>query len=610
MEENTNIEHRTSNIEHRSKKEISSSSMLDVQCSMFDVRLFFQLLFILLTGLFIYGYRLGDSPLDRTEPFRALVAHQMVHGSSWLIPHLYGELYLRKPPLIYWIEAIAEKGFGRGDEFVWRLPSAVGSALLAVFLAWWSGRWFGASARLPAGFACLALVALWEQDRGADIDALNTVFAVIASLCVLELVCGQWRWCFAWTIGLGLSLGATLLLKGPGGLPQVIGATLGPAIFLRNWKIIRKPSIAIGLLIGIAIFAAYVVSAKVAMAHAGIVPDQGGWREIVDKMLHGWLKRLVALAMPISLLVYAIPVSAVLPFAIVMTRRMAVDDVRSVRAMAILGTLAVTVVIWMIEGNDNPRYEYVMLPLLAPLVGFVWTGWDRREIGMDQVMLGICILLCGANAIVVLKLPHAGTNFVVMLAGLGISIILVLGSAVVISHRRLGWWLQPPPVAAEAATPAKQTHFSNPVLSPVLVILLVCFSMTMGERKNAERRKKSAKNPAMILRQLIGDAKIVSAAGLVRDLPELFYYTDVDVHAYGEFGLPKLADSRGGRWVVVSENENQQASAIIKKYITRGFTKLPMPDPHDRIYVGWYDPPGNANTHVDVTVKKSVESED
>ena len=115
-----NIEHRTPNIEHRSEDEESSvsTSMLDVGRSMFDVRLCFQLLIVLLAGLFIYGFRLGDSPLDRTEPFRARwSAHlEMVKGGDWLIPRLYGEVYLRKPPLIYWIEAGTEKLMGRGDE--------------------------------------------------------------------------------------------------------------------------------------------------------------------------------------------------------------------------------------------------------------------------------------------------------------------------------------------------------------------------------------------------------------------------------------------------------------------------------------------------------------
>src|SRR5206468_426184 len=130
----------------------------------------------------------GVAPLAGTEPLRALVAHQMVQrGGDWMIPRIYGELYLRKPPLQYWIIAAFEKLFGVGNEFVWRLPSALGSALLAVFLAWWAGRWFGPRARLVAGFACLGILALWAQDRGGDIDALNTAASVVSACCILEL---------------------------------------------------------------------------------------------------------------------------------------------------------------------------------------------------------------------------------------------------------------------------------------------------------------------------------------------------------------------------------------------------------------------------------------
>jgi 4-amino-4-deoxy-L-arabinose transferase-like glycosyltransferase len=586
MTDNTNVERRTSNVELRSEdRGTVFTSTFDVRRSTFDVRICIQLSIILITGLFIYGFRLGDSPLDRTEPFRALVAHQMVKGGDWLVPRLYGEVYLRKPPLIYWIEASVEKAIGHGDEFVWRIPSAVGSALLAVFLAWWSGRWFGDRARLPAGFACLGLVALWDQNRGADIDALNTAAAVVSSVCVLELICGTTRWRTVWAIGLGLSLGATLLLKGPGGLPQVLGAILGPAIFLRDWKIIRKPAIGIGILIGFAIFAAYVIAARIAMHHAGIVPDHTGWREVIEKIfLHGWARRLVALLMPVELLGFALPVSAVLPFAVILMRKMPAGDSSRLRAMAILGTLVAGVVIWMIDGNDNPRYEYVMLPLLAPLVGFVWVNWDRQSPGLRSALVGICILLCGAQALVILKLPSAGIEEI----ALGLSVVLL----VVVLIR---------PLAAKAA-------------SPVVVLLLILFAIPMAERKNAERRRKSAKNPAVKLREVIGNASRVSAAGVVRDLPELFYYAGVNVDSYGEFGLPQLAATRGGHWVVISENEKYPAYSTIKKYIPhafpRGITKLPMPDPRDQIYVGWYDPPADADTRIEWHVEKPVEPED
>jgi 4-amino-4-deoxy-L-arabinose transferase-like glycosyltransferase len=113
-----------------------------------------ELALIFVAGLFIYGWKLGVAPLAGTEPLRALVAHQMVQSGDLLVPHIYGELYLRKPPLQYWIVAAVEWAAGHGDEFIWRLPSAVGSAFLAVFLAWWGGRWFGDRARLVSGFSC------------------------------------------------------------------------------------------------------------------------------------------------------------------------------------------------------------------------------------------------------------------------------------------------------------------------------------------------------------------------------------------------------------------------------------------------------------------------
>jgi 4-amino-4-deoxy-L-arabinose transferase-like glycosyltransferase len=577
MSENAKLESRATSPQRLSEEQ--GSALI----STFDVRILSKLMIVLATGIFIYGFRLGASPLDRTEPFRALVAHQMVLGGDWLIPRLYGEVYLRKPPLIYWIEAGTEMALRHANPFVWRLPSAMGSAILALFVAWFSGRWFGPRALLPAGFACLALVALWDQNRGADIDALNTAFAVATSLCVLELICGSARQRGTWTLAMGLSLGATLLLKGPGGLPQIVGAILGPAIVLRNWKNVRRPSILVGFLIGIGIFSVYIIAAKLAMHRAGIVPDKTGWYEVVEKVfLHGWKRRAVALLMPVELLAFALPVSIVLPFAIVLVRQTDRQDTRRVRVMALLGTLSASVVIWMIDGNDNPRYEYVMLPLLAPVAGFVWSGWDRRSSAFSSALSGVAVLICGACAGIALKLPNADWKHGVV----GIAVALSGGALVFL----LLFGLSSKALFARAA-------------GPVLVGLLVLLAIPMAERKNAERRRKSSATAATQLRGIIGTASRVSAAGVVRDLPELFYYAGVDVDSYGEFGLPKLCAARGGHWVVISENERYPAYSTIRKYIPaafpRGITQLHMPDPRDRIYAGWYDPPAGANVNIE-----------
>jgi len=582
-----------------------------------------QLLLVFLCGLFIYGLWLGNSPLDRTEPFRALVADRMAHGGSWLLPRLYGELYLRKPPLIYWIEASVQLLAGRGNEFVWRLPSVVGSAFLAAFLAWWTGRWFGESARLPAGFSCLALVALWDQNRSADIDALNTVAAVISSVCVLELVYGLGRadaitrpnlplanrlskhaWRFGWTLWLGLAVGSTLLLKGPGGLPQIFAAIIGPAILLRRWKPVWRPTILVGLLIGFAIFATYIVAAKISMQHAGITPDRTGSAEVIEKVfLHGWLQRVKALGIPFALLAFALPVSALLPLAVMLIRQLPEIDLSRQRVMAILGTLGATLIIWVLDGNDNPRYEYVMLPLLAPVVGFVWAFRGRLPAGsLSSLLLAAGVLLCGGDVLITLKAWGLMPGVERFVAVVGVVCSVFAFFAIVIGR------------FFEAEELAAASPVGGAGISIGVVILLLLFAIPMAARKNAERRTKSAKTPAAKLREVIGSASRVSAAGVVRDLPELFYYAHVDVDSYGEFGLPKLVATARGHWVVISENESYPAYSTIMKYIPKAFPQgvhwLPMHDPRDKICVGWYDPPAGADLRIDWHEQKHVEAEE
>ena len=272
---------------------------------------------VFLAAVFVYGYRVWDAPLDRTEPHRALVAHQMVQSGDWLVPHLNGEVYLRKPPLMYWVEAVAEKATGKAEPWVWRLPSVLGSALLAATVAAWAGRWFGRAAVAATGVAVLAVVPLFDQNRAADIDALNTAAAVCSALFALELAHGSRRW--PWAIGFAVSVSAMLMLKGPGGLPPLIGALVGPSIVLRDWRWARRPGIWIGLLVGFATFALWAVAAK---RHAGPAADHRGVQEALARLvLHRWRDVLPALVAPLTVLLYAVPVSLAVPFAVRLVTR-------------------------------------------------------------------------------------------------------------------------------------------------------------------------------------------------------------------------------------------------------------------------------------------------
>ncbi len=67
---------------------------------------------VFLLAIVTIGPGIFGSPLVRTEPHRAVPAHEMVETGRWLMPRLYGQPYLRKPPLHYLTLAAVELSTG------------------------------------------------------------------------------------------------------------------------------------------------------------------------------------------------------------------------------------------------------------------------------------------------------------------------------------------------------------------------------------------------------------------------------------------------------------------------------------------------------------------
>jgi 4-amino-4-deoxy-L-arabinose transferase-like glycosyltransferase len=83
---------------------------------------------ILWVGLLCYvafWWRLGSTGLvDETEPLFAEASRQMLVTGDWVTPYFDGTTRFDKPPLVYWIMAIAFKLFGV-NEWAVRFPSAL-----------------------------------------------------------------------------------------------------------------------------------------------------------------------------------------------------------------------------------------------------------------------------------------------------------------------------------------------------------------------------------------------------------------------------------------------------------------------------------------------------
>jgi 4-amino-4-deoxy-L-arabinose transferase-like glycosyltransferase len=108
--------------------------------------------------LFFYGLtRTGLIGPD--EPRYASIGREMVRSGDWITPHLWGEPWFEKPPLLYWMTAAGNLA-GLGPDLAGRLPIALLSVAFVLFYHWCLKAEFGGRAALFATMV-LATSAAW-----------------------------------------------------------------------------------------------------------------------------------------------------------------------------------------------------------------------------------------------------------------------------------------------------------------------------------------------------------------------------------------------------------------------------------------------------------------
>jgi 4-amino-4-deoxy-L-arabinose transferase-like glycosyltransferase len=189
---------------------------------------------LLLPGLSWIGAWAPDEPryLQVAEELRS-----MRHGREGLVLlHLNGAPYDQKPPLYFWLAALAGAPGGRVSEAAARLPSALaGIALVALTLA--LGAWLFGGRTGALGAALLTTVFPFAHlARRAQLDVLLALFesAALALFWRVDRGTGPRR---AQLAALHLSLGLAGLTKGPVGF---LVPLLAIALFLLVERRLRE----------------------------------------------------------------------------------------------------------------------------------------------------------------------------------------------------------------------------------------------------------------------------------------------------------------------------------------------------------------------------------
>jgi 4-amino-4-deoxy-L-arabinose transferase-like glycosyltransferase len=506
---------------------------------------------------------LGSAPIGGTEGHRALPAHDMVRTGQWLVPKLFGQIYLAKPPLHHWLIALSEITFRSDSVFVWRLPSALAAAILNVALYCFGVHWFGRIGGIVSGMSGLALVVLWGQARTADIDSTNTLATGIASLCLLELHFARpsRRWPWIWLAG--LACGATLLIKGPAGLPLIAGVLLWSIIdaaWRKDTRVVRVVASAstwMPLLISLVMFGLYALAVLWWLRSNHLRPDYSGLHESAAKSHPQNIGQLLqALSLPLLLFAYALPISLALPLMMVRDFRVAVRESGRRGGMDALhianALMASTLLAWLVcvlIGMTNTRYGYVALTLLCPLAGAIAGAVQYLRPSAVRVLRAMIVAMA-----VLLAGGVCGLTFMAWKGGAGQWLMIGAASCAVV-------------VAVTTFQMMRSNSSWNGAWGLVVIIALAAVPFAYHFR--LDRFDRSGYGQAAFLTRTVGPGATVLTGQVLRSQPELFYYADVNT-LFGNIAfLPGPDHFEGGYWVCLSEAEYNLWVKVVPDRLSR-----------------------------------------
>lgn len=190
---------------------------------------------LLLAGcaLLLIGTGIGlRDPWPADEPRFALIARDMALSGDWLLPRVGGEPYADKPPLYFWLMALAML-VTQSVRFSFLLPSFLGALGCVVLVYDLGRRLWNREVGLAAGLGLLCTVQFVWQARQAQIDATLCFWTTLSLYALLRhlLLGPHWRW---YAVG-WFAAGLGVITKGVGFLPLLV---LLPFAVLRDprWR--------------------------------------------------------------------------------------------------------------------------------------------------------------------------------------------------------------------------------------------------------------------------------------------------------------------------------------------------------------------------------------
>jgi 4-amino-4-deoxy-L-arabinose transferase-like glycosyltransferase len=375
---------------------------------------------------------LGLKPMDKTQEVRvAETAREMVESGNWLVPHLNGELRLRKPPLAYWLTAMSYRAFGEVNEFTARFASATFAMLTTLVVFFWSRAALGLATALTISTCFVSSYLALRYFHSAETDAILLFF--VTSGCALAYGLTYGNASPGRIVLLYLVMGLGFLTKGPAAIALPLTTMLALAVWKRNFAPLRRLINPLGI----------VVFAAIAFGWYAIIfrelPDAASYwvsEEIDRSFINGkyqapfywYWYQVFPFFLPWSLFI--------IPGAVWLYKTRPYGAMPNFALVWFLSALAIL----SLNANKQMHYALMLMPPLMILIGYYLARSEGSFAKLNGILFAI-LTVCGVAALgyYALQWERFGSFDVAPLALLLVCILLpVLSAKILRLPLRLG----------------------------------------------------------------------------------------------------------------------------------------------------------------------------
>ena len=339
----------------------------------------------------VFFWGLGSMDLlSLNEGRRALAIQEMVSSGNWLLPHLNGELYLTKPPLLYWLSS--SLGFIWGvNEWTLRLPSALAAIAVLIMVYRYALQQSGKWAALFAVQLLIANLGFAMLGRRAEIEMLLTALCVGSLLSALQYIQSQSS--KNWIILSYFLLALALMTKGPLVILLVTLPLLIAAIYSKN------PHIKAVLLSG----RGWLIFLVVGLTWYAIVSWQLGFdiwatiakRDMLDKMQSESAKPILS-----YLAWIAVDFMLLIGLFLVGVKEFFKQQFQQSRQLVLLAATILPLIIFSLFSYKHAKYLLPIYPLIAILLAIKLAEiFDAATEAKKKIIVIIALLLPIGSAI-------------------------------------------------------------------------------------------------------------------------------------------------------------------------------------------------------------------